>query len=460
LEAGKCTTPSRRSTATQFSKIATNKCDVVIGFDFGTSCTKVILQTPSFYNRWCAAVPFQQNGKGAEKYFEPSRVYFSCPDGRVHLGSFQNARLYSNIKIIFLSRIRNQVIHDCSTESIPITTNEFIVAYIACVLQKVRLWFLENHAEKFGDFNLAWHFNLGIPSGSFKTDKIIEFLRIAQASWNLSTNKEEINLRDAFKELEEINANQIEASTGTGEISIVPEITAEGIAYSRSRQRSDGLHLIIDIGASTLDLAAFTLFKRDGIDRHSQLQTDVRLLGSFMLHEERVKAVWSHTQKYLKDGYRKLSIMDRIPEEMKIYWPSQDLPSDINLAIYDKCFNVIFSLIHNLKTKRDINSDAWDKGLPVFLCGGGRNIPFYKRVMRDVNVRFILECGCAELQFKDLPKPENLLIDDFYRFAVAYGLSFFSFEIGVIKPSAKIQNIKRRFSDKYENVSFIGKEQE
>ncbi len=392
-----------RSTDTQFNHPTSQICDIVIGFDFGTSCTKVIIQTPNHFGKWCAAVPFNIDNIETGRFLLPSRIYFCRRTGRTSLEKFDGAETYSNIKIIYLSRNRNkEALSEFNNEGIRITTNEFVVAYLANALQRVRSWFIHENASMFKQFQLSWHFHLGIPSGKYNTNNITDFLRLAQAAWDISVQKETINLKDTYRILAMTTFDNIRASTGSGGIHIIPEITAEIVGYTKSRQRVNGLHLIIDIGASTLDVAAFHLTQKENIDYHVQLRTSVTPLGSFLLHEQRLKFVWKHTIKHLSESYRRINIMEPLPPEMHPYWPQRSMSGDKELEFYKKCKSEIYSIIMDLKLRKDPYSEAWEKGLPYFLCGGGKNIPFYKAVINDIHQNFVQHCNCAGLKEKVL----------------------------------------------------------
>jgi len=153
MQTGMNIQPTYRTTDTQFSDSTSQICDIVIGFDFGTSCTKVILQTPNHFNKWCAAVPFNADRTETDKYLLPSKIYFSRRTGRTSLHKFDDAESFSNIKIIYLSRSRNkEALSEFVNEGIHITTNEFVVAYLANVLQIVRGWFLNENVKMFERF--------------------------------------------------------------------------------------------------------------------------------------------------------------------------------------------------------------------------------------------------------------------------------------------------------------------
>ena len=51
-------------------------CDVVIGLDFGTSCTKVVLRTPYLYGNRAFAVPFKNLTPSRNPYLLPSKIWF------------------------------------------------------------------------------------------------------------------------------------------------------------------------------------------------------------------------------------------------------------------------------------------------------------------------------------------------------------------------------------------------
>ena len=52
---------------------------------------------------------------------------------------------------------------------------------------------------------------------------------------------------------------------------IIPEIAAGAVGYALSDLRREGLHVMVDIGASTVDVCSFLLHEKEGNDRYSLL---------------------------------------------------------------------------------------------------------------------------------------------------------------------------------------------
>ncbi len=55
------------------------KRDLVIGFDFGTACTKVVIRDPSI--RLAHAIPLSDEADSLRKYLLPSEIHFSKKEG-------------------------------------------------------------------------------------------------------------------------------------------------------------------------------------------------------------------------------------------------------------------------------------------------------------------------------------------------------------------------------------------
>lgn len=75
------------------------------------------------------------------------------------------------------------------------------------------------------------------------------------------------------------------------DINVIPEVAAELVGYARSSLRETGLHVLIDLGARTLDIASFILHNRDGDDRYSILTADLEELGATLCDYHRFKAL-------------------------------------------------------------------------------------------------------------------------------------------------------------------------
>ena len=70
------------------------------------------------------------------------------------------------------------------------------------------------------------------------------------------------------------------------QVDVVPEIAAEVVGYARSKHRREGLHVMVDVGASTIDICGFVLHAADGEDgdQYHLLTALVKRLGLHELH--------------------------------------------------------------------------------------------------------------------------------------------------------------------------------
>ena len=192
-----------------------------------------------------------------------------------------------------------------------------------------------------------------------------------------------------------------------------PEVIAEVAGYANSPLRNEGLHLLVDIGASTLDVCSFNLGPRqhEGDDRVPILTAHLELLGVEILRQKRGEG------------------------------------AEAEIEFKNNCKKVLTRTIGDLRSKRDPLSRCWNSTLPVFLCGGGSVMQVYQGVVSDAGEwlqRWVRSSdGIRQIQ---LPKPNSLdaEIDDrsYHRLAVAWGLSQPSFNIGLYERPSEIDDIE------------------
>ena len=215
--------------------------DVVVGFDFGTSSVKVAMQTPYALGGRTAIIDFGTLGHGSCSYLLPASVYRSDADRWTLCQPRGPAEHRCHLKLPLLGEIRDGQRTDEDSMA-------WAVAFMALALREARGVFLETQKDSYGGIPLRWAMNLGIPSAGYD-DEVIRsrFLEAAKAAWRASL-------------LCEVSGNTVANATAEAKasasddmaIAVVPEVAAEMVGYARSRYRRAGLHLVIDIGASTL----------------------------------------------------------------------------------------------------------------------------------------------------------------------------------------------------------------
>jgi hypothetical protein len=97
---------------------------------------------------------------------------------------------------------------------------------------------------------------------------------------------------------------------------------------------------------------------------------------------------------------------------------------------------MIGAVLKETYKKKNPFASEWNKGLPIFLCGGGCKISLYHSVILSIQ-KNIKKVNIAGFRFVKLPKPENLEAQDippseYHRISVSYGLSFSGVDIGKI----------------------------
>ena len=126
------------------------------------------------------------------------------------------------------------------------------------------------------------------------------------------------------------------------------------------------------------------------------------------------------------------------------------------------CEIMLRRIVWHTKTRRDPNAAAWRTELPVLVCGGGREDPFYGQAKESLSNLMREHIKPGVTRFRQVPPPTNLVTscspENYHRLAVAWGLSFEEFETGDIGIPSQIDDIGRRPTNNYEN-NYIGQEQ-
>ena len=419
----------------QFSATPTGAItDVVVGFDFGTSSAKVAIQTPYTLGGRTIIVDFGPVGHDSCTYLLPATVHRDSSN-RWHLvGPKGQSEHRRHLKLPLLGEIRNgQAPDNGSTAG--------AVAFVALALREARRVFLQTQADTYGRIRLRWAMNLGIPSAGYDDEGIrSRFLEVARAAWLASFGPE-------------VNSTTLEAAIAASKtyasseapIAVVPEVAAEMVGYARSRYRRPGLHAVIDIGASTLDVCGIELLAKDGEDAYELLTADVRDFGFLELHSRRM-GVAGHRPPF-----------DAVPNDLVAPFVGLGgLPDDLRKRL-ERCDReyveaaaaVVIRTLAWLRKCRAPGSPAWREGLPLFVTGGGADSHVANQIIRRTDER----AKGMWVNYRGLvrqPLPMDVAVGPADvanagtspRMAVAYGLSFPEINIGRIVPPNEIPDVE------------------
>jgi len=448
-----------------------DESDIVLGFDFGTSSSKIVIRDSGRQTAY--AVPFGEMGCKGNRYLVPARLYIG-EDGAFGLEPLRFA--CDSLKLMVLENPDGEVLLS-NRSSHPIKASDLAVAYMAMVIRHARDWFLEQTAEIYKKTHIQWQINLGIPSSNYEGEQNCpKFKHLAMAAWRISMFDKPI-LITQVKEIIADSAMHI-ANRGldipNNEINSVwlhpdfvgthPEVIMEVVGYARSALRNDGLHLLVDIGASTMDVATFIIHSDEGEDKFPILETAVDQYGTMVLHEKRIRGLKNNLDQALQcKGLIDPTVA--LPD-LTYYEVSMESSvfSEIDNQFFKTCAANIGNVIRNTKKNRAPYARAWSSGLPVFICGGGSRFEAYRTMLRNLGSR--IAKGVSDFKGFDIrmiPKPDQLEAPDishqeYDRLAVAYGLSFSSLEIGEVIPRGMVNDIHKEDRTKKVDVLYIGKE--
>ncbi len=415
--------------------------DIVIGLDFGTSCTKVVVQDPSRRTAW--AVPFAEFAVKGNPYLLPTKVIVGT-DGTLTLSGKGTAILDLKIALMSAAAI---AVKEAVTEGIALTARQLCAAYLALIVRLARSWFSRTTSAIYGRTALLWQLNLGVPSSSLSDSNQIDvFKQVARAAWALSQKEGPLHWRDVVAADQASLSDSFAFGLDRDHLNVYPEIAAEVSGYARSDARQSGLHLMVDIGASTLDVSTFILFDREGADNFSFLVTDVQKRGSFYLHRSRVESL----ERLIRARFDPLDMLEPIPDDARELLPTDADAASIDGAFSSECRTVLGQVISTTKANRAGGEPQFrprePTSLPVFFCGGGSLVKFYGRVLTafDRSLRKSMNVGAFDIQPLPMPRRLNapeLATHDYHRLAVAYGLSFRYLDLATVIPPAAIPNL-------------------
>ena len=356
------------------------------------------------------------------------------------------------------------------------TALELCVGYLALALREIRAWFSNEYSGMYRNTKLYWQLNLGIPSASYD-DVAYEgtFRLLGLAAYQAAVDEDAIDVDTVTRTIarcredmarfargESQSADDDEGNLLPDDVAAIPEVIAEVVGYARSDLRREGTHMLIDVGASTLDVATFVLHSNAGGDNFSLLVTKVQSLGAFELHRRRILQLPNEIRARLT-GLLDTSDGVSPPPDLKTH-PLVGAAHAEAIVRTDEefraeCARLIADVIRETRQMRNPLSYVWQEGLPLLLCGGGASIAAYVEAVDRIEEHGPRHGGFDRL---DLAIPANLTAltrSEYARLAVAYGLSFRADRIGKVTPPRDIPDIdSRREAFDYRD-RYVGKEQ-
>ena len=426
------------------------ECVLVIGFDFGTSTTKVVVRAPFLPGAPRFLVRREHRTSDDGDWLWPSS-FSEDENGVCDLDGEDSGRRRRGIKLALMDAAAEGGDTERGAEA-----RKVVAAYFGLMFRAVRTQILETRANDLRTFaTIDWSLNVGIPSGTLEMSSRDEpprnalkaaFKSAAKAGWRLSLRDAPIRLEDADEALRSGEKADIE-------IGLFPEVMAGAYGYARSEERRDGLHLMMDVGAGTVDACLFRLRTKDEVEDWPLLEARVERLGTAELHERRVAALRRVDEKEAERFRRSYDPFDGTapaPVTTDLPDPAYAAVDDADEGMTQDVTNLAGFLVQEALKGRDPNAAEFKASgfLPILRMGGGSRAERYEFALRDLksNLGKRLPTGQLGARILDTPVPGDLDEETErmgYRLAVAVGLSEPSLDLPKHKPPSAIPDIPR-----------------
>lgn len=387
--------------------------DVVIGLDFGTSATKVVVRAPYVASVAPHALPIPDSLRAEGNPHLWRTGLWIANDDTFSVFAQPGAIPVENIKMHLMGS--NPERNIVGGNGVPrVSAWEASVAYLAFVFRYTRGWFLETKQAAYRRAPLAWQGNVGLPAATYDDPTLTKLYRqMVAAAWILSQQPTDITLpavRRAWDDPRAIAASGDDNARAALGVEIIPEVAAEVVGFARSTRRREGLYVMIDVGGGTLDVCTFRLHSSNGTDRYSMFTADVQPQGAEILRH------------FVESGGSSQEFAAAVTKTMR-------------------------RVIWDTKLRRDPRAEEWRDRLPIFLCGGGRASLCHREAAEGLGpwlAKNTLARGAPILAL-DCPEGFDVEIpaEDFHRLAVAWGLSYPRYDIGDLHRPSEIEDVPK-----------------
>lgn len=420
--------------ARQLTDSPENETDLVIGLDFGTSATKVVIRD-AFAATSVFPVQFDPERQGVDGHLIPSRVFRTGGVYSLNQGTHRIA----NLKLSLLA---------CQAVS-PVTEFRDCCAFLALVIRRARGWFLSTHRDIYSRHQLNWRLNLGLAARSYQDDRTVRlFRRLAWAASNLADDRTATEI--TTENVEEYRLLSLEVMGNEDsegfpfnwkDVDAVPEVSAQLQGFMSSARwdwQSRPVMMLVDIGAGSVDSALFHVrVPESGPGVLTFYASRVEQNGVMNLHRARVDWLRGLLPEGSEHAAAKACLEAiAIPTDRRRPIPESvdDYLSGYTIELHGRSIDQEFwQTRYRMQVAGSISDAKLQKGIPLsqltnvplLLCGGGSRMSYFRQIGEAINQT---EGWLVSVETMRLPVPAELAeigwhADDFDRLSVAYGLS-------------------------------------
>ena len=401
--------------------------DIVIGYDFGTSSSKIIISFPYFSNLDSFAFPVPKEFRvNDHEHCWQTMLYFNNDTGIFEISpSSLNVENINQIKtrLMQFDKKHSVVFRDGDNQM----TIEYITTiYLSLMIRNIKGWILSDilskYLKNYKSYNIQWNFNFGVPAASLDK-KSNYFKNIFSLSCRLSETTKDITPSN-FISLSNESSSKNQISNA------FPEVVAQSIGFIEATKSDYGAYVMVDIGASTLDICIFNINPNAYRSKTSLFTASVKLLGA-------------ETINWIKEVNTKFDKS----------FSQNDLKKEIQKAFNDA---LIFT-----KKERAATLKEWKSSFPIILSGGGKYSNLHASTIKNTKEWWKNYVSC-NLIFPEIVMPENVKINcskkEYHRLSVAYGLSFENQHLLEYELPSDIENLPQLKKKDIED-NYIGPEQ-
>ena len=433
--------------------------ELVLGLDFGTSSTKMVMGDRALKQAF--AVPFQDVA-GIEAFLLPARLYRDADGYSLH----RSGEVLNDLKLSLMA------------DPDDLRLQERVVAYLALAIREARAWLFTAHAETYAGTQIVWTLALGQPADQATPGALTQvFDRMARAAWSLSAADQEITSALCQSALQISVAGTDEAEL---EVVVMPEIAAQVFGFVNSSQfdpKARNIFLLADVGAGTVDACLFRALPVRGGSWSFEVYTSaVEPTGVMNLHRHRV-GWWQRHLSRSAQGCALIEQLDaiKLATEHPAHLPESyaDYLSGVGVELSGKESGPdqeFFEgqLMRQLRGRTLYKAfgaqllPRQDLGdVPFFLCGGGSRLGLYRRLCSELRnatgTGFTwLSAKSRELAIPDDLRADGLMRSDYDRLSVAYGLSMLN--LANVSAASQMPRLETEASDRWRS-HYIDKDQ-
>ncbi|MDV7144747.1 hypothetical protein R3X27_18860 [Tropicimonas sp. TH_r6] len=308
--------------------------DLVVGFDLGSTSSKVVLRFPYEEGLGSYAIPAPKciQADGVAYYWRS--VLWQDDLGRYSLVPSVGAQAHDQIKVDFMSVSNSE-----ARKAKNWFTRQALVAYQALMIRQALGWVSQKLGKALDRHEIRVGANFGFPAKSYtKSDVFDDYEKCCQASVYLALGSDPITNESVQGALA---LEPWEAYSNQPPVTVVPEFIGAVLGFFMSNRRRTGQFILADIGGLTVDCVCFGYSEpRDGDPKLLIYAADVQKYGA------EIGRVYAHDKQ-----------------------TSRAFSNAIGSFV---CGPIIES-----HKKVGHNAPAWDGRMPMFLIGGGRHFgPF------------------------------------------------------------------------------------